>query len=456
MTDAAPDIRITEFLVAEVGKIAAEGLPGDVIEVARHSLLDWLGIAIAGSREPLVKNLVEEAREQGGHKLCTVIWHGERTSPSQAALINGSAADALDFSDANLAMRGHTTPAVVATALAIAEARDLSGAAFLAGVVAGVEMECRVGLLVNFPLLRKGFHPTGNLAPFGATAAAAHLLGLSPEQWAHALGTAATQAAGLLASGGTMCKPFHSGKAAMNGLLAANLAKRGWIARKDAIEAPEGFIETHATGRHLDALAASRGRFFILDTIFKSHAACQLTHSSIENMLELKRQHPMAPAGIESIELQVPPNFLTVCNIQEPKTGLEAKFSLRATAAMTLLGDDTRDIAAYTGERVTRPELVRLRNRVRVTPRDDLGGGTAIAQVQLSDGSRLSFTNDCYRPLRDLPRQRDMLTRKFISLVAPVMGKGRAEALLGQILAAERLSSIRQLLPFALKQEEAS
>jgi 2-methylcitrate dehydratase PrpD len=451
----ASAVNITELVIAQVRGIDPRTLPADVLEAARQSLLDWCGIAIAGADEPLVHKLLDEAREQGGHPLSTVIWHGERTSPAYAALINGAAADALDFSDANLAMRGHTTPAVVATALAIGEAHDISGLDLLGAIVTGVETECRVGTLVNYPFLRKGFHPTGNLAPFGAAAAAAYLLGLSPEQWAHALGIAATQAAGLLASGGTMSKPFHSGKAATNGVLSANLAKRDWIARANAIEAPDGFIETHANGAHIDTLRAAEGRFFILDTIFKAHAACQLTHSTIENMLELKAKHGVTAAMIESIDIQVPRNFLTVCNIQEPKTGLEAKFSLRAVAAMTLLGDDTHAIGAYTAERAASPDLIRLRDRIRVAGSDALSGGVAIATVKLNDGRTLSATNDCYKPLHDLPKQRAIVAQKFMTLVPPVLGRERAEALLAQILDIDHLPSVRQLLPLTLRQGQA-
>lgn len=443
------DVNITQRLVEQVASINARALPADVLEVARHSLLDWCGIAIAGANEPLVHKLLDEAREQGGHPLCTIVVHGARTSPAYAALINGSAADALDFSDANLAMRGHTTPAVVATALAVGEASDISGLELLTAIVAGVEMECRVGTLV-FKDFRKGFHPTGNIAPFGAAAAAAQLLSLNPTQWAHALGTAATQAAGLHASGGTMSKPFHSGKAAANGLLAANLAKRDWIARADAIEAEGGWIETHATGVNVDALVSAAGRFFIRDTIFKSHAACQLTHSTIENMLDLKAKHGVSAAEIEAIDVLVPRFFLGVCNIQEPATGLEAKFSLRGVAAMALLGDDTRDIAAYTAASTARPELIQLRDRIHVAPDDGLSGGIAVANVRLVDGRRLSVTNDCYLPLNDLPAQRAMLTAKFRSLASPVLGRERAEALLAQILEVDRRPSIRTLIPLTL------
>jgi 2-methylcitrate dehydratase PrpD len=445
-------VNVTELIVSQVRRIDPRKLPADVLEAARHSLLDWCGIAIAGATEPLVLKLIEEAREQGGNPLCTVIYHGERTSPSYAALINGSAGDALDFADSNLAMRGHTTPATVATALAVGEWKDISGLDLLGAIVAGVETGCRVGTLVNFPFLKKGFHPTGNLVPFAATAAAAHILGLTPQQWAHALGVAATQTAGLLASGGTMSKPFHSGKAATNGVLAANLAKRDWIARANAIEANDGFIETHASGAHVDRLREAEGRFFILDTLFKAHAACQLTHSTIENMLELKNTQGVTPANVESIEVQVPPTFLTVCNIQEPKTGLESKFSLRAVSAMALLGDDTHDIAAYNATRANSPELIKLRDRVHVTGNDKLSGGVAIANVQLNDGRKLSATNDCYKPVGNLPKQREIVSAKFMRLVSPALGKDRAEKLLKQILDIDTLPSIRQLIPLTLKQ----
>jgi 2-methylcitrate dehydratase PrpD len=182
------DSGATRFIISQVRALAAQPLPGEVVEVARHSMLDWLGIAIAGASEPLVEKLREEARELGGRPLASVIRHGERTSPYFAALINGSAADALDFSDANVAMRGHTTPGVVAATLALAEAGQLSGREVVLGIVAGVEAECRAGLAAH--PLRKGFHPTGNLAPFGCAAAASQLLGLDELQWNHAFGIA--------------------------------------------------------------------------------------------------------------------------------------------------------------------------------------------------------------------------------------------------------------------------
>lgn len=442
---------ITQFIIEDVRALLAGPLPDDVVEAARQSVLDWFGIAIGGADEPLVDKLRAEAREQGGNPLATVVFHGEKTSTAYAALINGAMADALDFSDANLAMRGHTTPANVATALAMAEAGKASGMDFIKAVIAGVETGCRVGTLVNQPYLRKGFHPTGNLVPFGAAAAASQMLGLNASQWAHALGIAATQAAGLLASGGTMSKPFHSGKAATNGVIAAHLAQRDWVARPDALEASEGFLATHSSGMHDDLLYAAKGRFFILDTVYKQHAACQLTHSSIENLLKLKREHGLRAADVKRVELNVPRPHLSVCNILEPKTGLEMKFSLKATAAMALLGDDTHAIAAYNEKRAADPELTGLAARVEVNGKDELKAGLSVSTIELNDGRRFTAQCDTYDPLRNFPTQRELISKKFLKLAGGKIGDKAALALQETILGVERLASVSPMLSLAMK-----
>ena len=449
-------VGVTAALIADVLALSRSELPVDVMRVARHGVLDWFGGAISGSQEAVVLNLLEEARENGAHPICSVVGHPDRTSPGLAALVNGTAADALDFSDINQTMRGHTTPAVVAATLALAESRNATGIDVLRAIVGGVEMECRLGLLTNWPMLRKGFHPTGNFAVFGAVASAAWLLDLSPDQCAHALGLAATQAAGLLASGGTMAKPFHSGRAAMSGVLAAKLAKRGFVARPDAIEAEDGFLETHAPERHDDALNSVRGRYLILQTIFKAHAACVLTHGSIENMLKLSSEGSVTAGKLGHLEIQVAPVCLTVCNIQEATTGLEAKFSLRTVSAMALLGDDTREISTYTAERASHPDVQHLRDRISVKAREDLKGGVSVAIAELTDGRRVTATSDSYRRQEDLELQQTSVVRKFHSLATPVIGKERAARLQQQALTIDQLTSIRPLIELSTQLEEQS
>lgn len=450
---AAPPPGVTATIIAQVDALLAGPLPDDVIEWARHGVLDWLGVALAGAEDELTLTLLDEARDQGGRPVSTVLFHGDKTSSALAGLVNASMADALDFSDTNPNLHGHTTPAIVATALALAEACCATGHALLMAVIAGIETASRVGLLARGGFHSNGFHPTGITVPFGAAAAASHLLALDKTQRAHALGIAATQGAGLAASAGTMCKPFHSGKAAMSGLLAARLAARGFCGRPDAIEAPEGFYAAHMKDQEWSAapLAGFAGRYFIRETKFKAHAACALTHSSIENMLSLTQRHGVAPADIAHVELCIPRSSLGICTIDEPTTSLEAKFSLRAVAAMTLLGDDTGDIGTYAVERLMRPERRALSARISVTPRDDLDGGEAIAITQLTDSRTITEKYDAYQPERDLAGQRDRLIRKFTALVTPIMGPARTALLQDAVFALDAAPSVAPLLMLAVK-----
>ena len=445
---------ITEHLIDEVRRLAGAAIPNDALEAARNSVMDWIGVTIAGANDAMVHSLIAAAREQGGTPQASVIWHGERTSTSLAALINGSASDSLDFADSNPNMRGHSTPAVVATALAMAEARELSGLQFLRGLIAGVETECRVGLLVQKGL-KPGFHPTGNIAPFGAAAAAAWLRDLPAERWPHALGVVATQASGLHNSGGTMSKPFHSGKAAMNGVLSASLAAHGFNGRPNAIEASEGFLSTHSDSVGEELMRSADGRYLILDTTFKTHAACGLTHDTIDNILQAKRENNLSEAQIKQIDIDVPVLHLRVCNIQLPVTGLQAKFSLRAVAAMALLGDDTTDINAYSAELAARPDLVALRDRIAVNGRKELKSAS-VAQIELVDGRRISVRSDGRKPSKDQALKREAVSRKFLLLLTPVLGRAAAENLLHQITSLDKLDSVKPLIDGAGKRTAAA
>ncbi|HEX3970933.1 MAG TPA: MmgE/PrpD family protein [Stellaceae bacterium] len=437
---------VTATILAQVDALFASPLPDDVVEWSRHCVLDWLGVALAGAGEALTLALRDEARAEGGRPVASVLFHGDKISPTLAALVNAAMADALDFSDANPNIHGHTTPAIVAASLALAEANGASGRALLEAVVVGIEVACRVGLLAHGRLHPGGFHPTGTTVVFGAAAAAAHLLGLDARQRAHALGLAATQGAGLVASAGSMAKPFHSGKAAMNGILAASLARRGFTGRPDAIEAAGGFLSAHVREWSAAPLASCESRFLIRDTKFKAHAACALTHSSIENMLILMRRHAVTPDSIEQIELRVPHSSLGVCNIADPATSLEAKFSLKTVAAMALLGDATGDINAYDVERALRPEVKRLAARIVVAGADDLDGGEAVAIATLTDGRTLAERYDSYTAKVDLAAQRDALGRKFHALVAPMLGETRAARLAETVLVLDRAGSLTPLV----------
>jgi 2-methylcitrate dehydratase PrpD len=143
-------------------------------------------------------------------------------------------------------------------------------------------------------------------------------------------------------------------------------------------------------------------------------------------MLSLRQSHGVSADRIGRIELEVAPQALHVCNIQEPKTGLEAKFSFRVACAMALLGDDTGDINAYSAERATSAEVVALRDRISVTANAGLSGGLQVASVELTDGRRITVSNDSYKPLNDVEAQREQVSRKFLSLAGPIIGRAAA------------------------------
>ena len=439
----------TLALVRAVRGIRYEEIPADAREVARHCLLDFLGCALAGSREPLTGILVESVAETEGGGRATLIGRPERATRLGAALVNGAAGHALDFDDTHTVMSGHPSAPVVPALLALVESEGARGPDLLAALVAGIELECRLGALLGPGHYAAGFHATATLGAFGAAAACARLLDLDEERWLHAMGIAGTQAAGLKSAFGSMAKPLHAGRAAETGLLAALLARGGFTASPSVLEAPQGFAATHAGGEPTSAaLERWTGRFLVRDTLFKYHAACYLTHAAIEAAGTLCRRHAVDPDRIRRVELRVDPSVLGVCNVAAPRTGLEGKFSLRATTAMALLGHDTADPGTFTDARMADPALVRLRDRVSVIPVAGTGPTRTTVIVE-AEGGRCEAAADTGVPATDVGAQRERLTGKFLALAVPVLGRAGAEALAGAALRVHQLGEGAELLRLA-------
>lgn len=435
----------TQTLIDSVRGITPASLPDEARAVARHCVLDWFGCAIAGSREPLAEILARElaAGDAGSSAL---VARAERTGVATAALINGAMSHALDFDDTHTLMSGHPSAPVVPAALALAERDGRDGASFVAAIVTGIELECRLGALVNPGHYSLGFHATGTLGTFGAAAACAHLLGLDNERWRHALGLAGTQAAGLKSGFGMMAKPLHAGRAASSGLQAARLASAGFTGNTAVVENAQGFAATHGASEiDLKRLDRHAGRFLITDTLFKYHAACYLTHASIEAAARIRREHDLRPDEIDSVELRASAGCIGVCDIAAPATGLEGKFSLRATAAMALLGDDTGDPAAYNDARMRDPELVAMRDRIEFAPQPGFFGTRASVVVR-ARGRAFETEADTGAPDRDLGRQWERVSAKFFALATPAIGREAAEALHTAIERLDEGASMREVI----------
>lgn len=423
-----------------------DSLPREAVEVARHCFLDWLGVTLAGSTEPLVRILLADALEEGGAPQATIIGDGRKLTMKQAALINGSAGHALDYDDVHLLMPGHPTVPVVPALLALAEHQGRDGKDFLTAMVAGIEAECRVGAATNQAHYGAGWHATGTVGTFGAVAAAGRLLGLDAAACANAMGIGGTQAAGLRSMFGTMCKPFHAGKAAVNGLSSALLSAKGFVSRPDVLECEQGFADTQTTGYDPEAALDGLGEtFHTPDVLFKYHAACYGTHASIEAAAALKRDHNIDPDNVADIEVFVRPDNLRICNILEPVTGLEGKFSLRFTTAMALLGENTAVIASYDEAKTQDPEVVSVRDRIAVKTDDSLGLAQSKVVVRLKDGTVHSTEADVETPERDLDRQWQRLSAKFADMAGPVIGARGAARVIDSVQRLEDCADIGEI-----------
>ena len=419
-------------------------LPAAARTVAKQCILDFVGVALAGAHEPLADILNADAADLGGHPQAALIGRGTRASVEQAALINGAAGHAHDYDDVHMAMNGHPTVPVAPAVLALAEHLRYGARELLAAFAAGVDAECIVGRYIGPSHYAEGWHATGTLGSFGAAAAAANLLGLDAEATARALGIAGTQAAGLKSQFGTMCKPLHAGHAAATGVQAARLAARGFTSRPDILEVAQGFAATQGHGASVERFERALAEPTYLPGIcFKYHAACYMTHSSIEALRGLVRAHRIAPDDVSDVELTVNEGSFGVCNIQEPRTGLEAKFSLRFTAAMALSGRDTSGIETYTDALAREPGLVALRDKVRVVAWPNAKPETR-ARVRVGDRTFEAETNVGI-PAADLDAQWERLIRKFRALVDPLLGRDAAARLAETC---QRLDEVADLEPF--------
>ena len=441
---------LTRALAERAIALCYDELPAPVRELAEQCILDYLGVAIAGSQDPLVRILLDEMAEAGGSPQSSIIGHSVRLPVVSAALVNGSAAHALDYDDVNMAMPGHPSVPILPGLLALAELKESSGTEVITAFVAGYETACRIGAALQPGHYNLGFHSTGTVGCFGAAAACARLLGLDGDATAMALGIAGTQAAGLKSQFGTMCKPFHAGRAAQNGLLAARLAQRGFSSRTDIVECVQGFALTHGPDFVPEAaLAAPGAGFHLLANLFKYHAACYFTHAPIECARRLRAEHRLTPDMIAGITVKIDASCDRVCNIPVPVDGLQSKFSLRQTVAMALAGVDTASLGAYSAKNASDSSLIGLREKLRFEWQHGWPQTLCELELELADERRVSARHDAGIPAADIAEQGMRLAAKFDALTEPVLGIPRARELRAVITGLDKVADIGNLARLA-------
>lgn len=437
-------MEVTRALAGFVVQSRFDDIAPGVRHEAERSLVNWVGCALGGSRHEAVGATLRALAPVAGPPQAGVIGRRERLDCLNAALVNGMSAHVLDFDDTHLRTLLHPSVPVASTLLALAERRPLTGAEFLHAFILGVDVECRVANAI-YSEHNVNWYITGTAGVFGATAAAGRVLGLDEQRLRWALGIAATQAAGLREMAGTMCKSFVHGRAAQNGMLAALLAAHGFTSSERAIEAPRGFARVLAPDSALGSVVEGLGeRYEIALNTYKPYACGVVCHPVIDGCIQLRERRSIQPGQIAAVALRVHPLALKLTGIRSPQTGLESKWSIYHSAAVALC-DGAAGEDQYTDARVREPQVSQVRERVAADADPKLREDEAHVTVTLGDGRRLELHIEHALGSADNPMSDRDLERKFRVLAEGTLPAERADALLAQCWAVERLPDMAGL-----------
>ncbi len=417
-------IAIGAFITAA----AHHPMPPQVLDAARLCLADWMCVAIGAAREPagrIVRETVAGWRSGGGASL---LFGGQAAAPF-AALANGTLAHCLDFDDTYVDAVTHTSAPVWAATLALGEGTGASETDMLCAFITGFEVAARVGHGLGQAVTARGWHGTGVFGRIGAAAAGAALLRLDAERARHAVALAATQTSGLTASFGTMAKPFHAGKAGMDGVLAAQLAAAGFTGVPGLVEPGGGLDNAVIQDRSLTIAPVVFDDWRILRNSFKPYAACHLIHPSID-AAQAVLDRGVTPRSIRAVRADVGALALQVTGGTDgrPATPLAGKFDLRYCVALALHGHDL-SAADFRDPWTLAPDIAGTAAKVSVTDHPDMGFASAALAVETDRGT-VSAHVPVAKGHPGNPMGWDDMDRKFRGLVSPTLGD-RSGALFG-------------------------
>jgi 2-methylcitrate dehydratase PrpD len=390
---------LTRTLSEFVARTKFPDIPPDVFELAKKSNLYGLGQALSGSvsdAAAIMRKYIEQmGPTQGDLAYSTVVGTSLCTSAPFAALCNGVSIHINDYDDSMLVADDvvHATVPTLPPSLALAEQSNHSGQDLLLAYILGVEVESKIAASMSPQHYREGFHATGTIGPFGSTAAAAKLLGLTAPQIECAFGLVAAQAAGLRDNFGTMTKPYQAGHAAENGVVAATLAKLGWTAATDILEAPRGFLSAMGGTYEADPIIAHLGNpwsFQSPGALIKHFPCGTIQQPVMDLILQLRSEHNIQPADVEKVSVAGSKLDVDTLFRHQPKTGLEAKFSMEFCISV-LLVDGKAGLAEFSDATVTRPEIQAMIRRVSFTEGQQVAStADAPVEIHLKSGQIIS------------------------------------------------------------------
>ena len=422
---------VTRILARYVVESRFESIPTATRHHATRTFVNWLGCAIGGSHHEGMDIALAALAPMAGAAQASVLGRSERLDILHAALLNGISSHMFDFDDTHLKTVIHPAGPVCSAILALAEYRPVSGEDFVHALVLGVEVECRIGNSVYPNHYDTGWHITGTAGVMGAAAACGKLLGLNEQQMVWALGIAATQSSGLREMFGTMCKPFHPGNAAKNGLMSALLAEKNFTSSNRGIEAPRGFAHVLSTKFDPAEIIDGLGKTFEIDlNTYKPFACGIVIHPIIDACVQLRNEHGLTGDEIESVLAKVHPLVLELTGKKTPQTGLEGKFSVYHSAAAGFIYGAAGE-REYSDAVVRDAKVVALRDKVTAVVDATMHEDQTLVEVKLKDGRTLSKYVEAAIGSLKRPQTDADLEAKFRGLAEDVLPKAQVDKVLG-------------------------
>ena len=445
---------ITDTLARFVVETRTADIPREVIAGARNAVTDTVGVALAGTLEPVGEIALKWVREAGGKPQASCWGENLSASPAEAAFANGVCAHALDFDDSLPSLRGHPSATMVPAALAVAEVTGAPGAEVLGAYALGLEVAGKLGRALGHGHYSRGWHSTATVGAFSATAAAARVWKLDAAQLQMAWGLAASQLSGLIRNFGTMTKPFHAGHAARTGVLSAWMVRNGFTADAAIFDGKNSVLDTYRGegAEPLAELVGTLGKTWEMaepGIYVKRWACCYCNHRPIGGLIGLMEKNAIKPDEVTAIEVGFPPGSDTALVSHNPATGLEGKFSIEYVAAALVL-DGKLTLESFTDAMVQRPAvraMMAKTRRYRIEDKGVYSGVVGYNDVAL-DTRRGRFTERIEKvpgspawPMT--PQDR---VEKFIDCAGRVLGKPGAERLLGLLDRCADLPDARELV----------
>ena len=460
--------KLTEGVAGFVGNTKYSDVPGEVMELGKKSILDALGLALSGSKAETAGLIEKYARsfgfQPGG---ASVLGSSAKLPPRFAAFANGVAIHVDDFDDTQLAVGKdrvygllvHPTVCVLPAALATAEVQGLSGKDMLLAYQVGVEVECKIAEAISPRHYEDGFHSTGTCGVFGGASACAKLKGFDVAQTVRTFAIVASHAAGLRENFGSMMKPFQAGHASESGVVAADFAALGWTGAEQILETQRGFFHAYGGGYDPNSIVDRLGKPWTLQSpgvSIKPFPSGSLTHPGMTEMLRLIHDNSIRAADVERVEVGTNRNMPNTLIHHQPKTGLQAKFSMEFCIAILLL-DGKADLTRFTDAVVKRPDVKEMIARVRfyTDPEAEKAGYdkmTTIIKITLRDGRVVTGRADFGKGSPTNPMSFDDVAEKFHGCAAfAEWPDAKASKVVDLVRGLENVSDVRTIIALLSK-----